>query len=290
MLAPLAVGERRTVRLVVPDLGFGDAYFSISAEGRDLAGGDETADPEVRGPRPPLSLEVAARPQSIGNGIRVTVRSTRKGSVRLQVRRGSQTYTRTITLRRAGKRDVVLRPPRRLAREQGLVTLTARSGGATARARFAAFVLRARLSRLLLAAGHGRSDHDHRRNTMLAKVFYTSVLVTDQDQALDFYTNVLGLEKRVENPTPDGMRFLTVGVKGDDFQLVLWPGTPGQAQPAMGRPPASITIETDDIRKTFEELKSRGVEFATDVLEFPWGYVAQFQDPDGNRLQIREGR
>jgi uncharacterized glyoxalase superfamily protein PhnB len=57
----------------------------------------------------------------------------------------------------------------------------------------------------------------------------------------------------------------------------------------MGRPPASITIETDDVRKTFEELKSRGVEFVSDVLEFPWG-VAQFQDRDGNRLQIREGR
>jgi catechol 2,3-dioxygenase-like lactoylglutathione lyase family enzyme len=48
---------------------------------------------------------------------------------------------------------------------------------------------------------------------------YTSVLVSDQDKALDFYTNVLGLEKRVENPTPDGPRFLTVGVKGDDFLL-----------------------------------------------------------------------
>ena len=106
---------------------------------------------------------------------------------------------------------------------------------------------------------------------MLEKVFYTSVLVSDQDKALDFYTNVLGLEKRVENPTPDGPRFLTVGVKGDDFQLVLWPGTPGQAEPAMGRPPASITIETDDCRKTVEELKSRGVEFVSDVLEFPWG-------------------
>jgi hypothetical protein len=92
---------------------------------------------------------------------------------------------------------------------------------------------------------------------VLEKVFYTSVLVSDQDKALDFYTNVLGLEKRVENPTPDGSRFLTVGVKGDDFQLVLWPGTPGQAEPAMGRPLASITIETDDVRKTFEELKSR---------------------------------
>jgi hypothetical protein len=135
LLAPLAVGEQRTVRLVVPDLGSGDAYLSVSAEGPDLAGGDEDAAPEVRGPRPPLTLEVDARPQSIGNGIRTTIRSKRKGIVRVQIRRGRQTFTRTITLRRAGKRDVVLRPPRRLAREQGVVTLTARSGSATARAR-----------------------------------------------------------------------------------------------------------------------------------------------------------
>src|ERR1700743_692205 len=90
--------------------------------------------------------------------------------------------------------------------------------------------------------------------SVLEKVFYTSVLVSHQDKALDFSPNVLGLEKRVENPTPDGPRFLTVGVEGDEFQLVLWPGTPGQAQPAMGRPPASITIETDECRKTAEEL------------------------------------
>lgn len=125
---------------------------------------------------------------------------------------------------------------------------------------------------------------------MLKQVFYTSVLVSDQDRALDFYTKVLGLELRAENPTPGGPRFLAVGVNGDDFQLILWPGTPGEAEPVSGRPPASITIETDDCRKTFEELTSRGVEFDSDVLEFPWGYVAQFQDPDGNRLQIRQGR
>lgn len=135
LLAPLAVGGRRTVRLVVPDLGFGDAYFSLSAEGGDLASGDEDAGPEVRGPRPPLSLEVAAHPRTIVNGIRTTVRSTRKGTVRLRVRRGRKTFTRTIRFRRAGKRDLVFRPPRRLAREEGLVTLTARSGSATARVR-----------------------------------------------------------------------------------------------------------------------------------------------------------
>jgi predicted enzyme related to lactoylglutathione lyase len=125
---------------------------------------------------------------------------------------------------------------------------------------------------------------------MFDKIFYTTMLVSDQDKALDFYTNVLGLEQRVDNPTPDGPRFLTVGVNGQDFQLVLWPGTPGQAQPVQGRIPAICTIETDDLQKDYDALKARGVKFDSEVLEFPWGYIAQFEDPDGNRLQLREGR
>jgi predicted enzyme related to lactoylglutathione lyase len=79
-------------------------------------------------------------------------------------------------------------------------------------------------------------------------------------------------------------------VKGQDFQLVLWPGTPGQAQPGQGRAPAAYTVETRDCRAAFETLTSRGVTFETGVLEYPWGYIAVFQDPDGNRLQLREGR
>lgn len=125
---------------------------------------------------------------------------------------------------------------------------------------------------------------------MLERVAYASVFVTDQDRALDFYTKVLGFEPGFDNPTPDGPRFLTVVLKGQDFQLVLWPGTPGQAQPVQGRIPASYTIETGDIRKAVETLTSRGVMFETDVLEYPWGYLAAFQDPDGNRLQIRQLR
>ena len=125
---------------------------------------------------------------------------------------------------------------------------------------------------------------------MLEKVVYVSVFVKDQDKALGFYTDVLGFEKRADNPTPGGPRFLTVGLKGQDFQLVLWPGTPGQGQPFQGRSTAAYTIETKDCRKAFEALKSRGVKFDTEVLEYPWGYVAVFQDPDGNRLQLRQGR
>jgi catechol 2,3-dioxygenase-like lactoylglutathione lyase family enzyme len=125
---------------------------------------------------------------------------------------------------------------------------------------------------------------------MLDRIVYTSVFVSDQDRALDFYTTILGLEQRVDNPTPDGPRFLTVAVPGQDFQLVLWPGTPGEAQPVQGRIPAAYTIETADCRGAFEALKSRGVAFETDVLEYPWGSTAVFQDPDGNRLQLRQGR
>jgi predicted enzyme related to lactoylglutathione lyase len=125
---------------------------------------------------------------------------------------------------------------------------------------------------------------------MLKEIFYTSLYVSDQDRALDFYTDVLGLEQRVDNPTAEGPRFLTVGVNGQPFQLVLWPGTPGEGQPVMGRSPAVCTIEVDDIGTSVDEMKSRGVEFETDVLEFEWGSVAIFQDPDGNRLQLRQGR
>jgi predicted enzyme related to lactoylglutathione lyase len=122
---------------------------------------------------------------------------------------------------------------------------------------------------------------------MLKKVVYVALLVSDQDRALDFYTNVIGLEKRGDYPTPAGPRFLTVGVKGQDFDLVLWPGTPARGEAGS----AVYTIEVEDCRMAFETLKSRGVKFEPpEVLEFPWGYAARFQDPDGNLLQVREGR
>jgi catechol 2,3-dioxygenase-like lactoylglutathione lyase family enzyme len=93
---------------------------------------------------------------------------------------------------------------------------------------------------------------------MLKKVVYVAVLVSDQDRALDFYTNVIGLEKRGDYPTPAGPRFLTVAVKGQDFELVLWPGTPARGEAGS----AVYTIEVEDIRTAFETLKSRGVRFA----------------------------
>jgi predicted enzyme related to lactoylglutathione lyase len=124
----------------------------------------------------------------------------------------------------------------------------------------------------------------------LTKVVYATQFVSDQDRALDYYTKVIDFEKSADNPTPKGPRFVTVGIKGQEFQLVLWPGRTGEAQSVDGRLPATCTIETTDCRMAFEELKLRGVKFETGVLEYAWGYIAVFVDPDGNRLQLREGR
>jgi predicted enzyme related to lactoylglutathione lyase len=121
-----------------------------------------------------------------------------------------------------------------------------------------------------------------RRRTMLKHVFYTAIFVDDQHRALDFYTTVVGLEKRNDNPGADGQRFLSVGVKGqEDFMVVLAPGAPG----------GTMTIEVDDCQAEFNALQARGVTFdPPSILQFPWGSVARFEDPDGNRLQIRQGR
>lgn len=124
---------------------------------------------------------------------------------------------------------------------------------------------------------------------MLKHMPYVALYVSDQDKALDFYTNILGFEKRIEAPGP-APRFVSIGVNGQAFELILWPGTPGRGQAVQGRTPAQYTIEVEDCRKTYETLKPRGVKFVTEVLEYPWGYVALFEDPDGNVLQIREGR
>ncbi len=56
------------------------------------------------------------------------------------------------------------------------------------------------------------------------------------------------------------------------------------------RNPGAYTGESDDCRAAVETLKSRGVRFDTDLLEFPWGYPDVFQPSEGNRLQLRELR
>ncbi|MBZ6475043.1 VOC family protein [Streptomyces griseocarneus] len=120
---------------------------------------------------------------------------------------------------------------------------------------------------------------------------YVTLYVTDQDRALRFYTEQLGLEKRVDYPGPDG-RFLTVGVPGSSLEIMLWPraavpGQPAEAQP--GITPGPLFLESDDLRKDFEVLRDRGVTFdQPEPEDYPFGVRIEAVDPDGNRIALRQ--
>ena len=58
---------------------------------------------------------------------------------------------------------------------------------------------------------------------MTIRLHLTSVFVDDQDEALRFYTEVLGFEPRTDEPIGDDHRWLTVGAKGQDVELLLEP-------------------------------------------------------------------
>ena len=117
---------------------------------------------------------------------------------------------------------------------------------------------------------------------------YVTVFVSDQDKALDFYTNNLGFQKRADYNGPEG-RFLTIALKDQGFEVLLWLGNTGQAKTTSGV--ATLFIESDDLRKDFTELKARGVEFVEPEPEaYPFGMRVTALDPDGNPVALRQTR
>ncbi|WP_318206594.1 MULTISPECIES: VOC family protein [unclassified Streptomyces] len=125
---------------------------------------------------------------------------------------------------------------------------------------------------------------------MLTNLMYVTIYVTDQDRALEFYTDGLGLEKRLDFPGPDG-RFLTVGVPGSPVQIILWSHAAAAGQPGAGGAPGPLILESDDLRKDFEAMRGRGVVFEeSEPVDYPFGVRVEAVDPDGNRVSLRQQR
>lgn len=127
---------------------------------------------------------------------------------------------------------------------------------------------------------------------MLNKLMFTTIFVSDQDRALEFYTESLGLEKRADNPGPWG-RFLTVSPPDSSVQILLWPGTPGQGLAVDGSEPGTIPgpifLESDDLIEEFKVLRARGVRFEeSEPTPYPYGVRLTALDPDGNRIALRQ--
>jgi catechol 2,3-dioxygenase-like lactoylglutathione lyase family enzyme len=135
------------------------------------------------------------------------------------------------------------------------------------------------------------------------KLSTAQLWVHDQDEALAFYTDKLGMEVRSDVTIAEmgDFRWLTVGPVGQpDIAIVLMaiPGPPvmdaktaDEVRSLMGKGFAgTVFLTTDDCRAEYEELKARGVEFVEQPEERPYGIDAAFRDPSGNNIRLTEVR
>jgi uncharacterized glyoxalase superfamily protein PhnB len=139
----------------------------------------------------------------------------------------------------------------------------------------------------------------------MMKLANAQLWVHDQDEALAFWTEKVGMEVRSDVTLPEmgDFRWLAVGPPGqDDVSIVLMaiPGPPvmdettaDDVRNLMSKGFAgTIFLTTDDVRASYEELKGRGVEFTETPEERPYGIDSGFRDPSGNSIrltQVREG-
>jgi catechol 2,3-dioxygenase-like lactoylglutathione lyase family enzyme len=123
--------------------------------------------------------------------------------------------------------------------------------------------------------------------------------VRDQDEALAFYTEKLGMELRDDVTVPEmgNFRWLTVGPVGQpDVAVVLMaipgppvfdPDTAAKLQEVMTKGAAGgLFFSTDDCRGTYEDLRAKGVEFNQEPMERPYGIDAGLRDPSGNQIRL----
>ena len=136
---------------------------------------------------------------------------------------------------------------------------------------------------------------------MLKQLTHVQVWVLDQDEALKFYTEKLGMEVREDVTVPEmgNFRWLSVGVPGQDgvsITLMAIPGPPvfeeetrRKIQELLATGAAGgLFFSTENAQTTYEELKSRGVEFTQEPTEQPYGIDAGFRDSSGNHFRMAQ--
>jgi catechol 2,3-dioxygenase-like lactoylglutathione lyase family enzyme len=133
------------------------------------------------------------------------------------------------------------------------------------------------------------------------KIANAHLWVHDQEEALAFYTEKLGMEVRADVTLPEmgDFRWLTVSPPGQEDVSIVLMAIPG---PPMFEPETSKAIEglmakgvagsvfltTDDCHAEYEALKARGVEFSESPEERPYGIDAGIRDPSGNSIRLTE--
>jgi catechol 2,3-dioxygenase-like lactoylglutathione lyase family enzyme len=135
----------------------------------------------------------------------------------------------------------------------------------------------------------------------MIKVSTVQLWVHDQEVALKYWTDKVGMEVREDVTMPElgNFRWLTVGPRGqDDLAIVLMavPGPPvmdvatqKQVLDLVAKGFAgTVFLTTDDCQASYEEMKARGVEFTEEPHQMPYGIDCAFRDPSGNSIRLAQ--
>jgi predicted enzyme related to lactoylglutathione lyase len=118
---------------------------------------------------------------------------------------------------------------------------------------------------------------------MIKQIKFVSIPVADQNRALDFYTDKLGFTIITDQPFDEKQRWIELRIPKAETRLVLF--TPEGEEKRIGSF-MNMSYACDDIDKTYEELKTRGVEFEGPPQKQPWGTYAMFKDSEGNKFVL----
>ena len=120
--------------------------------------------------------------------------------------------------------------------------------------------------------------------TGIAGISLVIIPSADQDQAIEFYVDSLGFEKRTDVPFGDDYRWVEVYPPSGPTGIALAPPRPGDATAVQ----TGITLTTGDVDATHAELRSRGVDVDAEVSRMgdPVPPMFWFRDPDGNTLMV----
>src|SRR4051794_15248014 len=122
---------------------------------------------------------------------------------------------------------------------------------------------------------------------MIRKLKFATVPVRDQDRALDFYVGTLGFVLVTDQPMGPGQRWIEVRPPRGETGLALF-SAPGQ-EDRVGTF-SGLSFECDDVQKTYDELKAKGVEFAHPPKAEPWGVFTIMNDSEGNQIVLSHAR
>ncbi|WP_354094040.1 VOC family protein [Clostridium gasigenes] len=116
-----------------------------------------------------------------------------------------------------------------------------------------------------------------------------TLYVNDQDEAKKFWVEKLNFVVKFEQQMGPAMKWLEVGPSENEFTtFVLYDKNMMAAQnPKMNLGHPSIILSTNDIDKTYDELKENNVEVG-ELMKMPYGSMFKFNDQDGNEYLIRQ--